>query len=52
VDAERLPRFTARTTREPFAFRIFIRMISDESEMVAVVDYADLLAKFEAKFPD
>lgn len=51
VAPDQMQKFKARIAREPFGFQIFVKIISDENEMVAMVDCADLLAKFESKFP-
>jgi hypothetical protein len=49
---ESIQRFEWRMKREPFAFKIWTALIGSESEMVACEDAAELLYKFECRFPD
>jgi len=48
---ESIQRFERRMKKEPFGFKIWILLLGSEAEMVACEDAAELLYKFDTRFP-
>jgi hypothetical protein len=52
VNQESIAKFVSRMKNEPFAYRIFTKILSTESDMLLCADCADLLDLFQKKFPN